>query len=334
MSMEDTEDIFKDDDLFNEQEGEEIVQDNEHLNDDDIFTKEDPTLNNDEQSIVKDLLKEIGIEDGKITIVDENNEPQEVDFFSLGREEQLDILSSSADVDEDNDDYKLTDSEIDVVNYLRENNISLDDLLEQHKQAILEELGEQQGQNYDIDAYDDQELFLLDLKNKYNLSDEELVKELEKETQDEDLFKKKVTILRKEYKDLEDQYNETKKAEFEKQQEEQYNQFSDTMVDIALNKSEFYGIELEDEEKEEVLSFLLDLNEEGMTPFQKILQDPDKLYEAAWFLRYGKESFDAIKNAYESEISRLSKIDTKPAPAVIKKPGANKEKSIFDFDNF
>ena len=306
MSMEDTEDIFKDDDLFNEQEGEEIVQDNEHLNDDDIFTKEDPTLNNDEQSIVKDLLKEIGIEDGKITIVDENNEPQEVDFFSLGREEQLDILSSGADVDEDNDDYKLTDSEIDVVNYLRENNISLDDLLEQHKQAILEELGEQQGQNYDIDAYDDQELFLLDLKNKYNLSDEELVKELEKETQDEDLFKKKVTILRKEYKDLEDQYNETKKAEFEKQQEEQYNQFSDTMVDIALNKSEFYGIELEDEEKEEVLSFLLDLNEEGMTPFQKILQDPDKLYEAAWFLRYGKESFDAIKNAYESEISRLS----------------------------
>lgn len=332
MSMEDIDDIFKDDGLFEEPQNVEVTPDNEPAQEDNFFKLEKPTDTEGEQSIVRDLLKEMGIEDGKITIVDENNESQDIDFFSLSREEQLDILGSSVGEDEDDNDYGLADHEIELVNYLRENNISLNDLLEKHRQEIIEELSEQQGQSYDIDAYDDQELFLFDLKNKYDLSDEQLVKELEKELQDEELFNKKVGVLRKEYKDLEDQYREAKEVEFEAQQEAQYNQFSETMVDVALNKDEFYGIELEDEEKEEVLSFLLDLDDEGMTPFKRMLQDPAKLYEAAWFLRYGKESFDAIKNAYESEISRLSRVDQKPA--VVKRTGTSKEKSIFDLDNF
>ena len=37
----------------------------------------------------------------------------------------------------------------------------------------------------------------------------------------------------------------------------------------------------------------------------KSLNDPEKLYEIAWFSRYGKESIDALKNVYESEINRL-----------------------------
>jgi hypothetical protein len=40
------------------------------------------------------------------------------------------------------------------------------------------------------------------------------------------------------------------------------------------------------------------------------------MYEAAWFLRYGKESFDALKNAYESEMAKLKQKDK---PGVIKR---------------
>ena len=162
------------------------------------------------------------------------------------------------------------------------------------------------------------------------MSDDELKKELEKELQDETLFKKKTDVLRKEYKALEDQYKEAQQLESIKQREEEYNQFSERMVDVAVNTPDFYGIELEDDEKNEVLSFLLDQDENGTSQFYKTLADPNKLYEAAWFLRYGKESFDALKNAYESEIAKLKKQDK---PTVIKKnDNTNRLKNIHDLN--
>jgi hypothetical protein len=100
------------------------------------------------------------------------------------------------------------------------------------------------------------------------------------------------------------------------------------MVNVALETPEFYGIELEDDEKNEVLSFLLDLDDNGTSTFYKTLNDPKKLYEAAWFLRYGKESFDALKNAYETEIAKLKKPDNKPT--VVHKNNERKINSIHD----
>ena len=280
----------------------------------------------EDTDILNEYLKTRGITDGKIKIIDENDEEQEVSFYNLTKEEQLEVLNSS----DSEPDHDLDDSEVDFINRLRENNISVEGFLESYKQAILDSLDEQAEVSYDIDNYDDQELFLLDLKNKYDLSDDELEKELEKELQDETLFKKKTDVLRKEYKALEDQYKEAQQLESIKQREEEYNQFSERMVDVAVNTPEFYGIELEDDEKNEVLSFLLDQDENGTSQFYKTLANPNKLYEAAWFLRYGKESFDALKNAYESEIAKLKKQDK---PTVIKKnDNANRLKNIHDLN--
>ena len=39
----------------------------------------------------------------------------------------------------------------------------------------------------------------------------------------------------------------------------------------------------------------------------KSLNNPDNLYKAAWFLTYGEQAFEAIKNAYETEITNLKK---------------------------
>jgi hypothetical protein len=261
--------------------------------DDDFFEDGQQVIIEDD-SVLAELLKLKGIENGKITLLDENNEEQEVSFYELSKEEQLEILNPS----EIEDNYGLDDSEVELINHLRSNNLTINQFLENYKQSIIDSVGTSDGESYDIDAYDDQELYMLDLKNKYDLTDDELVKELEKELQDETLFKKKVDVLRTEYKQLEDQYKETQKAEFEKQREEQYNRYAEQMVNVALETPEFYGIELEDDEKNEVLSFLLDLDENGASEFYKTLNDPKKLYEAAWFLRYGKESFDALKNAY------------------------------------
>ena len=294
---------------------------------DDLFGSDDIVVT-PENSILEDLLKSKGIEDSKVIILDENDEEQEVNFSDLTREEQLEILTSQEEIESE---YDLDSDEIDLLNNLRENNLTIEQFLENYKQSIIEELGaNQETQNYDIDTYDDQELFLLDLKNKYDLSDDELVKELEAALANPDLFQKKVDKLRSEYRDLENQYNQAQQQEIIAQKEQEYSQFSDKMVDVAIKTPEFYGIELDDDEKNEVLSFLLDLDDNGTSDFYKTLNDPKKLYEAAWFLRYGKESFDALKSAYESEISRLKKTDKPKANVVRKNPSEDKIKNIND----
>ena len=105
-----------------------------------------------------------------------------------------------------------------------------------------------------------------------------------------------------------------------------------TMILNQLEENDLISTEIKKlgNEKNEVLSFLLDQDENGASQFYKTLSDPNKLYEAAWFLRYGKESFDALKNAYESEIAKLKKQDK---PTVVRKPkpgDTNKEKNIHD----
>lgn len=287
---------------------------------DDIFnnlTTSEPTNN-----IVIDLLRSRGIEDpSKIIVIDENEQEIEVDFNTLSREEQLQIINGS-----DNDEPIVTQSEIDKI--LTENNLTLDEFLELYKQQVLEENNiSAPQQSYSVDNYTDQELFMLDLKNKYeDLTDEELEIELNKELTNETLFKKKIDKIRSDYKVSEDAYKEQQQLEFEQENQRKYDEFSDTMLNIAMDTPELYDIELEDEEKNATLAFLLDLDDSGSTEFSKTLNDPKRLYEVAWFLKYGKDAFDAIKSHYESEITRL-KSDLKKTKVIIK-PEQKKE-SLF-----
>jgi len=285
------------------------------------------TPNKSDSTIVDEFLKINGIADGKIKFTDENNQQKEESFYDLSKEEQLDILTSFKESKP-----TIDKTEQEFLDYLKTNNLTLDGFLSQYKDNLVKELSSQYEQNYEIDAYDDQELFLLDLKSRYNLTDDELTLELEKALENEVLFKKKTDSLRTEYKKLEDQYKETKELEFTKQKEEEYNRFADTIVDVAVKNSEFYGIELEDNEKNEVLSFLLDLDDKGASNFYKELSKPEKLYEAAWFLKYGKDAFNALHSAYESEIAKIKK-DTKSNVVIKNNTKKPEERSIHDLFN-
>ena len=295
MIMEEFDDLFDDnlepsDDIIDDQ----IIKSNDN---DDFF---ESSSKNKTSSVIDDLLSIKGITDGKIKVIKEDQSEEEIDFYSLTKEEQIEILNSS-DLDHD---YELEDDEIELINELRSKGVSWKDYLEQIKSSVTPIEA-----SYEIDSFDDQELFLLDLKHKYDLTNEELEKELEKELQDENLFKKKIDKIRAEYKELEDQQKQIQQAEFEASQKQRYEDFANTMVDVATKTSEFHGIELEDNEKNEVLSFILDLDENGTSNFYKTLNNPTKLYEAAWFLKYGKDAFNALSGAYEAEIARLKKGD-------------------------
>lgn len=275
---------------------------------DSIFDDEEEVDSN--ASALDQYLQSKGFKNSEVTIHDENDEEVKVNFHELTSEEQLDILSSITTKEKG---FALQESEQEWINELRKNNLDFDSFLELYKNSIMEELGTTQEDSYEIDAYDDKELFLLDLKNKYDLTDEELQSELEKELQNEELFEKKVAKTRAEYKELETQHRQMQEQEFAQQQEQEYQQFAQQMVEIATNKNEFHGLELEDDDKNETLSYMLDLDDNGVSQLARDLQDPEKLYAVAWYLKHGNDAFKIIENAHESEISKLRALRDKPS---------------------
>jgi hypothetical protein len=311
--MEDFDDIF--DDVDNADPNlveQEIVQD-----DLDIFGASSQTRTSPEDTILDKFLTSKGIVGGTFKVLDETDAEKDVNFFELPVEEQLDVLNSLSN------NSQLGESEEKLISFLKANNLTITEYLDQYKDAILREAQVEYEPDYDIDAYDDQELYLLDLKAKFDLTDEELAIELEKELKNEDLFTKKVAKLRAEYKDLEDQY----KAQINLDEQ---NKFKTTMNTVASSVSDFHGIILEDFEKNETLDYLTKVDEQGRSSFYKDLSDPKKMYEAAWYLKYGKDAFKAIEDAYEAEISKLRK----DAPRVVVRNSDNKQKSIHDLTFF
>lgn len=328
--MADLNDVVDDDLDFPE----EIIQDDNIVDDfstikdesyeDDSFKFEDDLVSPSKETnpILSELLKSKGILNSKLKIIDDDNNEQEIDFFELPLEDQLEILKDS-----EIKDTNIPEEDLNFLNDLKSKKLSIKEYLEQYKEEILKEVTPV-SENYEIDNYDDQELYLLDLKNKYELTDEELTKELEKELQDPDLFNKKITKLRAEYKQLEDAYKAEELQKTESKKTEDYNTFVDKMVDVAVKTNDLYGVELDNDEKNEVLSFLLEPDDKGVSEFYKTLNDPAKMYEAAWFLRYGKESIEAIVGAYESEIQRLK--SNKDNPQVVVRQKDRKQLSIHD----
>lgn len=322
----DFDNIVQDDDIQKDNLNDDVVPDDDFLDD---VIEDDNNKDNIDNNLVLELLKSKGIQDGKVNFLDEEENQTEVDFFELPIEEQLEILNYNSSNDDKNDSFQ--ESELKFINSLRENNQTVEEYLEAYKEEIIKDSDVSLDYIYEIDNYDDKELFLLDQKAKYDLSDEELERELAKELENEDLFKKKVDKTREEYKQLEDQYKQSQQEAFEAEQQKKYEEFSNTLVETAVSNSEYHGIEIEDDEKNAVLGDLLELDESGASEFYKELNDPNRLFEAAWYLRYGKEAFKAIHDAYEAEISKLKK-DTKPEPKVVKKNtgGRGNELTIHD----
>ena len=269
---------------------------------DDFF---EPVSDSDKPiSILDEFIKNKGISDSKVVILNDKNEEEEVDFYSLSKEEQLQILNSN---DLDND-YGLDNSEIDFLNTLRSQGTSVQDYLESYKQSVINELKGDVAPSYEIDEYTDNELYLLDLQTRYDdLTEDELVAELDKELQNPELFKRKTDKLRNEYKQLEDQYKLQQQESDKATQEADYNKFKDTLIDVAKNTQSIHDIELEDDEINKVLNSLTALDENGVSDFYKSLTSPDKMYELAWYNLYGKEAFNVLVDAYESKIKNLEK---------------------------
>ena len=257
-------------------------------------------------NILEDFLKSKGIEDiNKIQYEDEEGNIQEVSFYDLPVEDQLGILQSSdADLN-----YGLTDDEIQTVNFLRSNNASLEEVIEYVKrQAVEEYLRGSVSENFSIDNISDEELFVLDLKSKYeDLTEDELQIELDKEIANRDLFNKKISKIRQEYIELEAERIELEKQQALEEENVKYEELTSKLVDVALKVEDIGGLDLTDDDKNDVLDYILTKDVNGVSNFVKNLDNNEMLFKMAWFAVKGEEAFTVLHDYYKNQIEQVRK---------------------------
>lgn len=282
-------------------------QEDEDFEDEEDEESEDQEDETEEQDdLITSILKSKGIDNPeKIKYEDETGEIVEVNFYDLDKEEQLAILNSN-----DSDiNYGLSDHELEVVNYLRNNKVSFQDTIEYFsRQAIEDYIRDSYNQGFSIDSFDDEELFKLDLKSQYeDLTEEEVQLQLEKELEHRELFDKKIKRIRQEYLEAEATQLEEQNRKEAEQREEEYSKLNDSLKSVATSVSDIGGLDLSDEDKNEVLSFILDRDMNGVSDFIKLLDDSEQLFQLAWFALKGQEAFNTLHDYYKKQISVVRK---------------------------
>lgn len=271
-----------------------------------------------EDDAMTSFLKSKGIADpSKIQFENENGEIEDVDFNSLSREEQLTMIQELTDPG-------LSDHEVQVVNYLRQNNVTFDQVIDYFANQRLEEYlnahpEDIHQQSYTIDDYSDDELYLADMKSKYpSFSDEELLSKLNIAKSDEDLFKKEVDVLRESYRAQEDQM--LKDAELAEQQ--QYEDLQNNLLQAVSNFNEISldtadvnsdSLVIEDADKHQMLAYLLNQDKDGKSQFVKDIENPATLIELAWYRTQGRNVIDGIsqywKDVLKSERKKIASLE-------------------------
>lgn len=251
----------------------------------------------DSGDFLHNFLKEKGIEDpSKLQWEDENGEITDVDFDSLSDEDKLNVLNSLSDPG-------LSQHEIDVVNYLRQNGVTFNQVIDYFSKKAVDDYIAQNPDSvptktYTIDDYTDEELYLADLKSKYpDFTDEELTSKLNSAKSNEELFKKEVNALRIEYKKEEDAQVEAQKQKEQQDYDNLVNNlqnilgnFNEVVLDSTDPESDV--LEIEDSDKEQVLAYLLNQDTDGKSQLVKDLENPTTLIELAWLRTQGRALID------------------------------------------
>ena len=222
----------------------------------------------------------------------------------------------------------ITDEEINTLNILRNNKMSLSDMIKwQREEAIKEYLAQSQQPQYTVDQLSDDELYMYELHDRYpDITDEEMAQELEYAKQNEALFAKKISALRSEYKELENEKIKVQQQQAEQEREQEFEQLSRSLV------NELHDLIIEDEDKEAVLSFLLDRDANGQSQFYKLFEDPQKLFELAWYAKFGKQAFLDVNDYYKKVIEQTRRGNATPAQKVARRSADIRRSPADKFD--
>lgn len=291
------------------------------------YTEDDEPKPKQEQrnDFAFNVLRKYGIDANAIQIQNEDGELEEVSFDDLSDEEKMELFESASAS-------SISDNELNDLNFLRANRMSLADMIQwQREEAVKEYLSQSNNVQYTVDSLSDDELYIYDLHDRYpDITDEEIEQELDYAKQNQALFERKMTALRNEYKQLEDENIAQQKQQAAVEKEQEFNMLAQSLVNVANSTNELHDLIIEDEDKEAVLSFLLDRDANGQSQFYKLFEDPQKLFELAWYAKFGKQAFIDVNDYYKKVIEKTRRGDT-PSPKVVKR-SAERRSPVDKFD--
>lgn len=317
-----------------------IFDDEEFLDDEEFGTDEsfpqEGSTNQEEPVEESDLITEVlrlqGISDlDKIKFEDDNGAIIERPWSSLSRDEQLSIL-----MNQEAEDTALEDSEIELINYMRANGMSVQDFITSIQNQTVQP---KEPQRFDVEDLSDERLFALDLIDRVgydNITDEEIEEAIENAKKNEALFKKTVEGIRNEYIQL--QKDEESQLEFQRQEEQRtaFNNFASSIANEIRSLNSFAGQELEltEEDAQQLYSYILNLDNTGVSAFGKALQNPTIFTKAAfWTLHEDqiteeltKQIQDSYKRGYEA-----AKKDFGKSSNMVIKPKSKKSYTTDEF---
>ena len=292
-------DLYDDDDI-------EVVNSNKE-EDSSTTHVEEPSYNSqDNDDFVSDFLKTRGIDDiQKISFEDDNGQLIERSWDDLSKEEKINILNTPLETTDKQEDNGLTDEEINFLNLVSQSGVSIQDYLNQLSS------NEAPQPQYKIDDLSDDELYLLDLESRVGeLSDDEAAQALNiAKQQSEELYKKQVEGIRKEYKEREDYQSQQEQAQIEQEQQAAFEQYQAQVVDAIDNLTSIgnFDLNFEDSDKETLAEFMLSQDETGKNYLYQALQDPETLTKAAWFILNGEDALNSIQDYFVDQIKQVSK---------------------------
>lgn len=265
-----------------------------------------PPAGTQPQDVLTSFLKYQGISDPEhIKFEDEDGIVKERSWNDLSFEEKMNIMTTSSEEPERD----LTEDEIKFINELRTSKLTPEQYINTIRQKAAQDYQESlsNAPQYSIDDLSDDEIFMLDLQDKIeDISDEDLKAALEKAKEDP-LFARRIAGTRKALKEQEEQYKQQLAAEQEQVQEEQFNQFKDSVLKSiqSFNKVGDLDLNLETEDMEDIASFILDRDDSGMSYFGKALNDPKTLVEMAWWTLKGRDALNSISEYFVNEIKNV-----------------------------
>lgn len=282
-----------------------LIEENQETQETQESQNSDSQENSEEDSFMLDFLKSKGINDpGNILFEGEDGNIESRSWNDLSREEQINILNTPVyqETVENKTNPDISEEEYNLLNQIRESGLSPQDY-------INSLYNQEQTPTYKVDDLSDDELYLLDLESRVGeLDDNSAASALNLAKQNEELYKKQVEGIRKEYKEREDLQSKQEQAELEQQQEEAFNQYQAQIVD-AIDSFKSVGdldLNFEDSDKEELAEFMLMQDESGNNKLYKALQDPQTLVKAAWFILNGEEAFNSVADYFKNQIKLVS----------------------------
>jgi len=267
----------------------------------------------EELSGVERYLSDYGIIGGRIQYED----GEFTDFNSLPPDEQYNVLQSLASEARPSieEDYDLDETEINLLNDIRNSEMSVEDYIGSLiNNQVRQSLTVRDSIGIDYTDMPDDAIYMKWLREvSPEMSEDQALEALENQQRNPELFRHQAEQLRGQYMHAQqEEYNNNLRARAQEQNElieaDRYQ-----IVEAVENIDNIGGAEINDQMKNEVLHSLLEINEQGdPLIMEEMFSDPEQLFKAAWFMKYGESYLDNVDKYWkrrESESYKRGRAD-------------------------